>query len=94
MAHFEQMVVVDAYDLTKFGLDYDAYDALQEHYEASNDTYHRYYPGDNWKYIKDDVKQQVNQALITMGVPFPDVLERPVGHPNGYYQFHVLLCFS
>lgn len=44
-------------------------DELAAHYEASNGSYHRYYPDPDWDYVDEGVKALVNATLVELGVP-------------------------
>lgn len=87
----QSVIVVDANGLN---LSEDTYDTLADHYAVHNGSYHRYYPDDNWTYIAPDVKAEVNAALLAIGLEFPEVMYRPVGSPEGYFNYYILLHFS
>lgn len=91
MAIVETLTVVDA---TRLDLDHDIFDKLADFYEISNGSYHRYYPDQEWKYLDAEVKGALNFALQQAGVIFPKEMYRPPGHPDGYYNFYILLHFG
>ena len=87
----EQLTVIDVN--SELNLSGEVYDRLAEFYECTNGSYHRWYPDDSWNYPGDELKSAVNDELRKVMV-LPEVLHRPVGHPEGYFTYYVLLCFS
>lgn len=75
----EFVTVVDASDLPR-----GVVEELSCFYEASNDSYHRYYPAADWDYVEPELKEKINARLKELGVSFPESLE----------HFHVLLHFN
>ena len=67
----EQVLVVRVEELN---LSIDTYENLANFYEASNDTYHRYYPESSWDYIKPTIKNELNDALQKVTI-FPEQLK-------------------
>jgi len=86
--------LVQVVDITAVAFDIDLQEELAVAFEASNDSYHRYYPHESWTHIDEETKQTLNEVLLGVGVVFPDVLYRPPKHPDGYYNFYVLLNIS
>lgn len=90
MSDVQNLLVVEVNSLN---LSQNGYDKLSDFYEACSDTYHRYYPDKSWNYLDEDVKKEVNLALQKC-IVFPDVMYRPVDHPDGYYNWYILLHFG
>lgn len=62
----------------------DIQDDVAAFFEASDDSYHRWYPDDSWNYPNKELKAKVNKWLLENGM---------VIAPNKKY-FHVLIHVS
>lgn len=86
------MVVQDitVVDLDSLDLTEDIKEYIGDFYDAYNDSYHRYYPDENWTYMPESIKEKINEELKTCGVKFPEVMYRDVKHPDGYFNYYIL----
>lgn len=67
MSDVENIQVVEVNSMDISG---DDYDVLCDFYQG--DEYGRYYPDPSWTYIKAEVKDTVNKALLKAGAVFPE----------------------
>lgn len=59
-------------DVRELNLSEKDYDTIADFYEISNDSYYRYYPHNTWTYIPQEIKNRINEKLISLGVVFED----------------------
>jgi hypothetical protein len=60
------MELIQVFDWLK--MPQDISDDLAVYFEASNGSYHRWYPDDNWKYPGERLKTKVNKWLLKNGM--------------------------